>query len=257
MKKNILVSLILILSCTQPKEKLKSPEWIQLFNGKDLAGWTIKISGYPINYNYKNTFIVEDGLLKVNYSEYEHFNSEFGHIFYKDKFSHYKLRVVYRFFGQQVKGGPDWAFKNSGVLLHAQAAESMGLNQNFPVSIEVQFLGGEAKGERPTANLCTPGTNVIYDGSLLKQHCIDSRSKTFRGEEWVTVEVVVLGDSIIHHLVNGDTVLSYGKPQIDGTDLPQDFPLTDGTALKDGFIALQAESHPIEFRKIELLDLGK
>ena len=248
--------LVLFIACTQQTEKQKPAQWIQLFNGKNLDGWNIKISGFPLNQNYKNTFMVEEGLLKVNYSEYENFNGEFGHIFYKNKFSHYKLRVEYRFTGQQVPGGPGWAFKNSGAMLHAQSAESMGIDQDFPVSIEAQFLGGKAEGDRPTANLCTPGTHVVMNGELLTQHCFNSKSKTFRGEEWVEVEMKVFGDSIIHHIVNGDTVLSYTKPQIDGSNIPEGFPLQDGTPLKEGYIALQAESHPLEFRKVELLDLS-
>jgi hypothetical protein len=255
MKFASLFIIIFLLACGNQQDYQKT-KWIQLFNGKDLTSWDIKISGYPLNENYKHTFIVEDGLLKINYSEYEKFNGEFGHIFYKRKFSHYKLRIEYRFVGQQVPGGPGWAFKNNGAMLHAQSAESMGLDQDFPVSIEAQFLGGDSVGDRPTANLCTPGTNVVHNGELLTQHCVNSSSKTFRGEEWVTVEMVVLGDSIIHHLVNGDTVLTYTKPQIDGNDIPENFPLAGGTLLKEGYIALQAESHPTEFRKVELLDLS-
>jgi len=255
MKTTTFLMILFLLSCVGGKKE-QPEKWIQLFNGKDLTGWDIKISGFPMNENFKNTFVVEDSLLKVNYSGYEKFNGEFGHLFYNQKFSHYRLCVEYRFTGDQVPDGPNWAFKNSGAMLHAQSAKSMGLDQDFPVSIEAQFLGGDAESDRPTANLCTPGTHVVYNGALLTQHCINSRSKTFRGDEWITVEMVVLGDSIIHHLVNGDTVLTYSKPQIDGGDLPEGFPLAGGTPLKEGYIALQAESHPIEFRKVELLDLS-
>lgn len=250
MKTRILILALIIFSCgTSQKE-----EWIQLFNGKDTTGWDIKFTGSELNVNYKNTFRVEDGVLKVNYDEWEQFNGEFGHIFYKEKFSHYKLRVEYRFVGEQVPGGPGWAIKNSGAMLHSQSAQSMGIDQDFPVSIEAQFLGGYNEEERPTNNLCTPGTHVVMNGELIIRHCTNSTSKTFRGEEWVNVEMVVYGDSIIHHLVEGDTVLSYSKPQIGG-DLPVDFPIAEGTPLKEGYIALQAESHPIEFRKVELLKL--
>ena len=152
-------------------------------------------------------------------------------------------------------GGAGWAFKNSGVMFHSQSAPSMLPDQRFPVSIEAQFLGGDSVGVRPTMNLCTPGTHVVLDGKLHTRHCINSSSETYRGEEWVSVELVVLGDEIIHHIVEGDTVLSYTKPQIGG-DLPEGFPLIEGTLLESGYIALQAESHPFEFRKVELLDLS-
>ncbi len=255
MKKLWLFLLVLMISCGGKDTSIKESHWVQLFNGRDLTNWDIKISGYPLNENFNNTFIVEDSLLKVNYSAYDEFQGEFGHLFYRQKFTHYKLRVEYRFSGEQVPGGPGWAYKNSGVMLHAQSAESMGLAQDFPVSIEAQFLGGFGEGERPTANLCTPGTHVVYEGELLKQHCLNSTSETFHGEEWVTVEMIVRGDSIIHHLVNGDTVLTYSKPQIGGDNLPENFAFGEGTPLKEGYIALQAESHPVAFRKVELLDL--
>jgi hypothetical protein len=251
MKTKIVILALIIFSCgTSEKE-----EWIQLFNGKDLTGWDIKIRGSELNENYKNTFRVEDGLLKVNYDEWDQFNGEFGHIFYKEKYSHYKLRIEYRFVGEQVPGGPGWAIKNSGAMLHSQSAQSMGVDQDFPVSIEAQFLGGFNEDERPTNNLCTPGTYVVMNNELVTRHCTNSTSKTFFGEEWVNVELVVLGDSIIHHLVEGDTVLTYSKPQIGGGSLPVDYPVPEGTPLKEGYISLQAESHPIEFRKVELLEL--
>ena len=238
-------------------ENEPAEEWIQLFNGKDLNDWTIKMTGFPINENYLNTFRVEDGLLKVRYDNYDQFNGEFGHIYYKTPYSHYKLRVEYRVVGEQVEGGADWAFRNNGVMFHCQSPESILLDQQFPVSIEAQLLGGYDDAERTTGNLCTPGTNVVIDGELVTQHCINSTSETYRGEQWVTFELVVYGDSIIHHIVNGDTVLTYSKPQIGGGNGPQGYPLPDGTPVASGYIALQAESHPFDFRKVELLDLSK
>jgi hypothetical protein len=249
--------LLLILACCKPAgQQQEQEQWIQLFNGSDLEDWDIKFNKYPLNENYRNTFRVEDGMLTVNYDEWDSIDGEFGHIFYNKPFSYYRLRIEYRVIGEQVAGGPGWAFKNSGAMLHAQSAASMHVDQPFPVSIEGQFLGGGEEGDRPTANLCTPGTNVVMDGELITQHCINSSSETFRGEEWVNIEFIVLGDSIVHHLVNGDTVLTYTQPQIGGGSIPEDFPLLEGTLLSSGYIALQAESHPYQFRKVELLDLS-
>jgi len=248
----IIFSVLLLESCNTGNTKKEN--WIQLFNGKDLNDWVIKIKGSPIGENYKNTFRVEEGIIKVSYSEYEKFNGEFGHIYYKTPFSSYKLRVEYRFTGVQCPGGPGWAFRNSGIMFHCQTPESILLDQDFPVCIETQFLGGPGVGERPTMNVCSPGTHIVMNDTLNKQHCNTSSSKTFHGDVWVTAELVVYGDSIIHHIVNGDTVLTYSKPQIGG-DLPEGFPLPEGTPLKSGYISLQAESHPVEFRKVELLTL--
>ncbi|MDF1574635.1 MAG: DUF1080 domain-containing protein [Bacteroidales bacterium] len=241
---------------TQNVKAAEAQEWIQLFNGQNLDGWVIKMTKHPLGENYNNTFRVEDGMMVTRYDQYESFDGEYGHIFYKTPYSHYRLRVEYRVVGEQVPGGAGWAIRNSGVMFHAQAPESMLVDQEFPVSIEAQFLGGLGDGPRPTGNLCTPGTNVVIDGQLITDHCINSGSDTFDGEEWVYFELIVHGDSIIHHLVNGDTVLSYMKPQIGGGNGPEDYPVPLGTLISSGYIALQAESHPFDFRKVELLDLS-
>jgi len=225
--------------------KAEEGKWIQLFNGKDLTGWTPKFRGCDLGENYKNTFRVVDGLLTVSYDQYEKFDNRFGHLFYEKPFSaDYRLRVEYRFIGEQVPGGPGWAWRNNGIMIHGQTAESMKKDQSFPNSIEVQLLGGKEKGKRSTANLCTPGTQVVMNGKLTKQHCINSSSKTYPGDQWVTVEVEVRGNTI-KHLCNGEVVLQYTDPQLD-----------DGTKLSGGTISIQAESHPCQFRKIELMKLG-
>ena len=230
--------------------------WMSLFNGKDLDRWDVKIAGRKLNDNYRNTFRVEDGILKVSYDEYDKFDGEFGHIFYDTKFSHYKLRAEYRFVGEQLPGGPNWGLRNSGVMVHSQSAKSMTKEQDFPVCIEVQLLGGNGKDERTTGNLCTPGTNVVMDGELVTQHCISSRSKTYHGDQWVTMEVEVHGNSAIRHIVNGEVVLEYEKPQLDETDADARRLLDkQDKMLSEGYIALQAESHPVEFRHVELLVL--
>jgi hypothetical protein len=232
-------------------------EWRQLFNGKDLKDWDIKINGYDLNDNFGNTFRVENGVIKTGYEKYDKFNDRFGHMFYREKFSHYIIAAEYRFVGEQAKEGPGWATRNSGIMLHCQSAKSMGKNQDFPISIEVQLLGGLGKGPRSTANLCSPGTNVEIDGKLFTQHCLNSKSKTYDGDQWVRVEVLVDGDKQIKHMIDGQTVLSYEKPQIGGGNVSGHDPAVkkDGMLLSEGYISLQSESHPVEFRKVELLNL--
>ena len=240
----------------QPNPK-KQP-WIQLFNGKDLNDWTVKITNHPVGDNYNNTFRVEDGKIAVRYDKYDAFDEQYGHMFYKKPFSAYLLVLEYRFVGEQVKGGPGWAIRNSGAMLHGQAPETMGLKQDFPISLEMQLLGGDGKHDRHTANLCTPGTNVVMDGKLFTPHCVDSRSKTYAGEQWVRAEALVLGDSLIAHIVEGDTVLTYSKPQIGGGNVINYDPAVkvDGKVLKSGYISLQSESGPVDFRRVSLFDLS-
>ena len=211
----LFLSCILVQGYTTKNEKSKE-DWMPLFNGKNLEGWDIKITGQPLNDNYKNTFRVEDSMIRVVYDQYKTFDDKFGHLYYQTPFSYYIIRYQYRFTGNQTPGGADWNVRNSGVMIHSQSAKSVEINQDFPVSVEVQLLGGLDKGERPTGNVCTPGTQVHMKGSLRPEHCVNSSSKTYNGDQWVSMTVVVLGDSIVKHIVEGDTVLTYEKPQIGG-----------------------------------------
>lgn len=255
--------MILLSGCQRPATDVAGTkdipvEWIRLFNGKDLAGWTPKIRGHALGENFGNTFRVEDGLLKVAYDQYDQFSETFGHIFYHQKYSYYLLDLEYRFTGEQANGGPGWAIRNSGAMLHCQDPATISKDQDFPISIEVQLLGGNGKDERTTANLCTPGTNVMMDRKLITDHCVSSSSKTFHGDQWVNVRILVLGDSLIRHFANGENVLEYQQPQIGGGNVSDADPAVkkDGMLLKEGFISLQSESHPVHFRKVELLDLA-
>ncbi len=259
------VCILLLVNCKKTEKVPKdvavstSEEWIQLFNGKDLNDWTIKIKGYSVNENIHNTFRVEDSVIKVSYDQYDGFDENYGHLFYKKPYSSYRLKIEYRFTGNQIEGGAGWAHRNSGVMIHSQAPESMAIDQLFPLCVEVQMLGGITEGiSRSTGNLCTPGSNVVIDDELVTAHCINSTSKTFYGEQWVNLEVLVIKDSIISHKINGKEVLSYSKPQIGGGDIEDydaSYKTRIGEPLKSGYISLQSESHPVEFRKVELLEL--
>jgi len=228
--------------------------WIELFNGENLDGWTPKIRGQELGEDKLETFRVEDGLLTVSFENYDSFDGQFGHLFYEESFSHYRLKVEYRFIGEQCEGGPSWAFRNNGLMIHGQDPATMTLNQEFPVSIEVQLLGGDGTNDRSTANMCSPGTHVVIDGKLERRHCVESGSKTIHGDEWVTVEVEVRGNEVIRHFVDGEQVMEYTQPQLDDKD-------RDGARLIDmgkevmissGTISVQSESHPTQFRKISL-----
>lgn len=232
--------------------------WVSLFNGKDLEGWTPKFTGSPLGENYRDTFRVEDGLLKVRYDKWDKFKGEFGHLFYKQPFSKYRLRVEYRFVGDQCPGGPGWAVRNSGAMLYGQDPKTMKVDQEFPASLEIQFLGGGERGKRPTANVCSPGTVFTMGGKLITQHCTESKSDTFRGDQWVTVEVECHGFGPIKNYVNGQLVMEYEKPQLDPNDPDGARLLKDGDRdLTGGSISLQAESHPVDFRKVEIILLDE
>ena len=143
-------------------------------------------------------------------------------------------------------------------MLHSPPPQSMERDQTFPISIEVQLLGGDGQRDRTTMNLCTPGTNVVMDGKLTTRHCIQSTSKTYHGDQWVRAEVLVLGSSVIRHFLEGEVVLEYEMPQMGGGNVAGHDPAykRDGELLESGYISLQSESHPLEVRKVELLNLA-
>ena len=247
---------MLLTSCSSSSKVFKKNSQ-SLFNGENLNDWTVKISGYELGDNYANTFRVEDGVIKVGYEGYEKFTNQFGLIFYKQPYSHYRLKVKYRFTGEQARGGPGWAWRNSGILFHSQAPETMTKDQNFPISLEYQFLGGDGETARSTANLCTPGTHVEIDGKLVKNHCISSTSKTYHGDQWVEAELLVLGDSLIQHIMENQVVIQYTKPVYGEGSVSNHDPaeMKEGQALTSGYITLQSESHPVEFKEVMLLNL--
>lgn len=258
MKQILVIALSSLVFCSAakpPKEK-----WIQLFNGKNLDNWTVKIHHHEVGDNFGNTFRVEDGLIKVRYDQYDQFNERYGHLYFKKPFSNYMLRLQYRYTGVWRKDAPDYTEKNSGVMFHSQDPKTMPKEQDWPISVEMQFLGILADGKpRPTGNMCSPGTDVVYQGKIDPRHCINSTSKTFENEQWITAELIVRGDALVTHKINGETVLEYSQPQIGGGVANRYNPALkiDGQLLKSGFIALQSEGQEIDFRNIELLDLSK
>jgi hypothetical protein len=234
-------------------------KWIPLFNGKDLNDWFVKIQHHDVGVNFGNTFRIEDSMIRVNYDQYGEFNDQFGHLYYKTPFSYYHLKLEYRFVGELQRGAPSYTLRNSGVMYHSQDPRTMPKEQDWPISIEMQFLGGLSDGKpRTTGNMCSPGTHIVYEGKLDTRHCINSTSKTYDGDQWVKAELIVLGDSLITHIINGDTVMQYSKPQIGGPVVNRYDPAIkqDGKMLNTGFIALQSEGQPVDFRRIYLKDLS-
>ena len=250
MKKIFVFILIVFCSCS------KENEWKKIFDGESLDGWEVKIRYHDFGDNYNDTFKASDGQMNVSYEQYDEFEEKFGHIFYtKEKFKNYHLSLDYKFSGEHLKGAPGWSVKNSGIMLHCQHPSSMLIDQEFPVSAETQLLGGLGEDERSTANICTPGTDVDIDDSLAKKHCINSNSKTYHEDNWVNVEVIVYSDSLIHHIVEGEKVLTYTNLKVGGNKVPLNFVDKIGMPLKEGYISLQSEGHPVSFRNIKIKKL--
>lgn len=229
-------------------------QWISLFNGKDLDGWTVKVAKHPLGENYRDTFRVEDGVIKVAYEKYGAFEEQFAHLYSNLPYSHYILQLEYRFTGKPVEDSPPWAKYNSGVMIHSQSPLTMTVDQLWPASMEVQFLCEHTSAGKQTGNACTPGTNLELNGKLTTAHIIEAVGKLSPLEEWVSVEVEVHGNDEIVHRINGVEVLRYQHPQLDPSETSAQRLLALGAPLQlsQGHIALQAESQPVWFRNIRL-----
>jgi len=249
------------ISCTPTateKDSEEQNEWISLFNGKDFDDWTVKFHHHEVGDNYAETFRVKDGNLQVNYDGYEKFEDRYGHLYYNQPFGSYHFSLEYRFTDQWMTDAPDYTYRNSGIMFHSQDPNTILKEQDWPISVEYQLLAGLGDGmPRPTGNMCSPGTEVIFEGKMDPRHCINSSSETFEWNQWIKADLIVYGDSLVLHLVNGDTVLRYTQPQIGGGVANNYDPAfkQDGKMLKEGFIALQAEGQGIEFREIKIKNL--
>ena len=258
MKYSLIVIAFVIACGGQQSSTTANNSWKPLFNGKDINDWIVKIHHHEPGVNFGNTFRVEDNMIRVRYDQYGAFNNQFGHLYYKQPFSRYHLKLEYRFADEWKKDAPTYTVLNSGIMFHSQDPRQMPKEQDWPISVEMQFLAGLPDGRpRPTGNMCSPGTHVVYKGKLDSTHCINSSSKTFPPGDWVRAELIVYGDSLVQHIINGDTVLQYSKPQIGGGVVNRFDPTVkqNGKILNSGYIALQSEGQPIDFRNIAIREL--
>jgi hypothetical protein len=78
--------------------------------------------------------------------------------------------------------------------------------------------------------------------------------RTFHGDQWVTLEIDVR-DGVYKHFVNGEEVLMYKTPKYDPkNEIAKTFIVNGDDNVKSGYISLQSNSHPIDFRKIEIME---
>ncbi len=234
--------------------------WVSLFDGETLSGWTPKIRGFELGENYRDTFRAEDGVLRVSYADYDDFGERFGHLFHETSFQSYRLRFDYRFVDAPLADTPGWAHANSGVMIFSQAPETMAVEDAFPVSVEAQLLGPASEGPRTNGNMCSPGTNVVMDDELVTQHCINSKTPAPPNGEWVSAEIEVTPAGEVIQRMNGQETIRYSDVQLDPEGRMANSKAlvvaADGAVeLSGGYISLQSEGHPIEFRNIRILEL--
>ena len=255
----IIALVSLIGSAQSPSDKADRRDWIQLFDGKSLDGWVPKITGYPLEKTTPTPSASSTAPCRrrpTGPRRREQIRPSFLPTS-EVLLLHRRRRVPLhrRAGGRRSRLGHSQQWPDVAQPVAAIDVEGPG----FPISVEVQLLGGLPNGKpQSTANMCSPGTQVFIDGTMVKGHCLDSKSQTYAGDQWVRVEVAVRGGERLIHKVEGQTVLEYEKPTIGGGEVNKFDPAVkvDGTLLTDGYIEIQGESHPTEFRKIEVLNLS-
>ena len=183
--------------------------------------------------NFGNTLRVEDNILKIRYDAYgQDFNDRFGTVYFDKYLTNYRLKVEYRFVGETAPGAPTWGYRDSGIQFYGQPPASQKLDDAFPSGMFIEYMG-----ERNTTT-CIPA----------------EVGRTFHGDQWVTAEIEVKNGKITHY-VNGVEILSYANPTYNPANETAKMLMDDeNTKVKGGYVSLQSNSHPIDFRKIELLE---
>ncbi len=254
---------IIISFACQPATKEKVTDVVEslpvqqsIFNGKDLDGWTMKVNKYPLGENFGNTFRVEDGILKIRYDQYgDDFDERFGALYFDKKLKNFNLKLDYRFVGETAPGAPEWGFRDSGVQILSQSPSSVKIDQPFPVSVEYNLHGGDGTKDRPVGEVCANGMKVKINGETNSSYCSPATiKKTYHGDQWVNLEIDVK-DGVIKHFSNGEEILTYTDPILDAEhDLGKQFIKDGNTTVSDGYISFQSNSHPIDFKNIELVE---
>lgn len=245
----ILPFLVLLISAKKDVNK-SAPHWLNLFNGKNLNGWTPKIAGYKSGENFGNTFRVEQGILSTRYNAYDTFNNRFGALFYNKPFKDFRLKVEYRFTGDTVRGAPSWGYKDGGIQYFCEPPQSMKIDQSFPICLEYNLLG-----TRPSGEICANGMYVQINGKRNPDYCnVPTVKKQVPADDWVTAEIEV-HNGTIKHFINGEEVLSFEDPHYDSTNaIAKNFINGTDTKVSSGFISLQSNSHPMDFKSVAIIE---
>ncbi len=235
-------------------EKKGLKKWVKLFNGKNLNNWTPKIAGYKLGENYGNTFRVENGILSIRYNQYDSFRNRFGALYYDKKLTNYRLKVEYRFLGITTPGAPSWGYRDGGIQYHSQPPSTLGLNQSFPVCLEYNLHGGNGTDERPVGEICASGMKVEINGKRNTSFCtLPTVKRTFHGDQWVVAEIEIRNGKITH-FTNGEQILQFNNPSFDSAHaIGKNFISPGNDLVKDGYISFQSNSHPMDFRRIEIM----
>jgi len=206
---------LVLLALAAPAWTENTEKTVALFNGRDFTGWKLFLPDKQAD--PAKTWTVSDGVVACT-------GEPAGYMRTEVPYENYCLRLEWRF---PKKGG------NSGVLLHIQEPDKV-----WPKSIEAQLNSGDA------------GDFWVIDGTEFKEHA-DTANNRVDGRrtaklqassekplgEWNQYEITSKGATI--------TVKVNGVMQN----------IANNCTVTKGFIGLQSEGAPIEFRNITLQPL--
>jgi len=166
-----ILSILLLNSCQK-----KGPQWTELFNGKDLSGWTAN--------QHPESFKVENGLLVVN--------GPIGHLFYtgdikKGVFRNFEIKAL-------VKSEPN---SNSGIVFHTKEQPYGPLLRGYEIQIDNSY-------ERPGDFRELKKTGSIYGIRNVYYNTVNDN-------EWFELSFRVV-ENRCEVFVNGSKVTDYIQP---------------------------------------------
>lgn len=223
--------------------------WVNLFNGKDLTGWVPLIHKSKVGENYMDTFRADsvNKVIRIAYDKYpnQSFDGRIGNLYYNKRLTNYRVRVTYRFIEPQAKNPVSWGRNNSALMIFAVDPYTITGDPQLPPMIELQLLGSPSAGGTTSPNYCDLG------GMSMQQHSArcgnnGSGKAPNPANQWTTVEAEV-------H-VTGVTKV-FQLPDTTNPAQTMSGPRYMNQAVTGGFVALQSESQPIEFKDILLKEL--
>jgi hypothetical protein len=229
---------------------------VKIFNGQDLTGWVPLIKKSAFNVNYQNTFRADPAnqIIRVTYEDYPDtdFDGRYGMLYYDKYLTDYRVRLTYRFREPQAQNPSQWGKNNTGLMLFGIDPRDVMGDPDFPPAIEIQLLGTPSTGGTNNANLCQPGgmwvSKLFGENNGSGNGCKASKSGPApTAGEWVTIEAEVL--------VSGETKI-YQHPETITPVLSISGPMYNNQPVLGGYMAIQSESQPVEFKDIELKELN-
>lgn len=195
-----------------------SAHTVELFNGKNLDGWTPFIE--DSSRKASDIFFAKDGILCVK-------GNPFGFIRTNKKYSNFKLHVEWRYPVETV---------NSGIFVFVQDDLKI-----WPNAIECQLMKGKVGdfvllGGSDIAEFKTPAGTVRPKFPVVKRFNKSNENPT---GEWNNADIICKDGNIVVY-INGEL-------QNKGSD----------SLHKSGFIALQSEGSEIHFRNIRLTPIAE